>query len=119
MFDSTADDPLAGIHDHLGQLAGEDRSGWSGGARSDRVVELLRAAERLQAEVLRAIGEWDRTQAWSADGALSPVAWLADRAPVTGTVDGAPRPLVPVGPRARPAPLRAVDRPESRPRTWT
>ncbi len=76
-------DPLAGMHDQLGRLAGEDRSGWSAAARSERVLGLLEVAERLQAEVLREVGDWDRVAAWSEDGALSPVAWLTARAPVT------------------------------------
>ena len=77
------DDPVDGIHGLVGRLAGEDRSGWSGAARSERVLGLMEAAERLQAELLRAVGEWDRVAAWGEDGALSPVAWLAYRTPAT------------------------------------
>lgn len=63
--------------------AAEDRSGWSGAARSAEVVELLAAQERLQALVTAVVGEWDRDQAWALDGAASPVAWLAHRCPLT------------------------------------
>ncbi|MGA9595885.1 MAG: DUF222 domain-containing protein, partial [Acidimicrobiia bacterium] len=44
--------------------------------------------ERLDAEVLRLTGEWDRDRAWEIDGALSPRAWLTHRAPVTNTEAG-------------------------------
>ena len=77
------EDPVAGIGALVDRLAVEDRSGWPGAARSERVLGLLEVAERLQAEVLLAVGEWDRVAAWGQDGALSPVAWLTARAPVT------------------------------------
>ena len=60
-----------------------DRSGWSGAARSAEVVELLDARERLDALLFAAVGEWDRDKAWALDGSVSPVAWLAHRAPLT------------------------------------
>ena len=60
-----------------------DRSGWSGVARSEVVLELLAAQERLSALAMAVVGEWDAEQAWALDGALSPVAWLAHRAPLT------------------------------------
>jgi len=60
-----------------------DRSGWSGEARSEVVLELLAAQERLSALAMAVVGEWDAEQAWALDGALSPVAWLAHRAPLT------------------------------------
>ena len=63
--------------------AGVDRSGWSGAARSARLVELLEAQERLAALVQLETGEWDRDQCWAADDALSAVSWLLHRAPLT------------------------------------
>ncbi|MFA5885002.1 MAG: DUF222 domain-containing protein, partial [Acidimicrobiia bacterium] len=60
-----------------------DRSGWSGAARSAEVTELLAAQERLNALVIAVVGAWDADQAWALDGALSPVAWLAHRCPLT------------------------------------
>jgi len=60
-----------------------DRSGWSGEARSEVALELLAAQERLSALAMAVVGEWDAEQAWALDGALSPVAWLAHRAPLT------------------------------------
>ena len=81
--DELVDDPVAAIRALVGRLADEDRSDWSGAARSEGSSGLVQAAERLQAEVLRAVGEWDAISAWGEDGGVSPVAWLTARAPVT------------------------------------
>ena len=40
-------------------------------------------AERLQAEIIRSVGEWDARADWALDGALSPRSWLAHRAPIS------------------------------------
>jgi hypothetical protein len=83
MYELAESDPVERIRAALEQLGSEDRLAWSGPARSQRVVELLDVADALQAEVARAVAEWDRDSAWAADGALNPVSWLVDRAPVT------------------------------------
>jgi Domain of unknown function (DUF222)/HNH endonuclease len=67
----------------LSELAAEDRSGWSAPARSARLLELLQARERLEAETLRCLGEWDASRAWAEDGAWTPQAWLVHQAPMT------------------------------------
>jgi hypothetical protein len=72
------------------ELAGEDRSNWSGGARLARLVELRAVQERLDAEVLRAIGDCDAVDAWH-DDCLGAVSWLASKA---GLVPGAAARLV-------------------------
>jgi len=72
-----------GVREAVDAAAAVDRSGWSGAARSDDLVDLLAARERLDAVILVAAGAWDGEQAWALDGALSPVAWLAHRAPLT------------------------------------
>ncbi len=64
-------------------LASEDRTGWTGAAKSDRLQELLEVREQLDAEILCATGDWDRDRAWEIDGALSPRAWLAHRTPIS------------------------------------
>jgi hypothetical protein len=71
------------LRDAIDEVAAEDRAGWSSGARSRRLLDLLEARERLDAEVLRAVGEWDAVGAYAEDGACTPAAWLAFRAPVT------------------------------------
>jgi hypothetical protein len=96
MFDPDSDsfdpiDPVGLIREGLACLAGEDRSGWPAGVLSDLVVDLLAVRERLDAEVLRAVGRWDAISAWADDGALSGSGWLADRAELTR---GAARRLV-------------------------
>jgi len=67
----------------LARLAAEDRSSWSGSARSARLVELAEVVERAQAELVRCAAAWDAVGAWEEDGALSATSWLATRTPVT------------------------------------
>ena len=66
-------------------LAGEDRSGWTGSDRAALVLELGEVSERLEAERVRAVGEWDAVTAWVADGALSAASWLATATPISRT----------------------------------
>ena len=77
------DDPIEQIRLAVKDLDAEDRREWSGAARSDQLVELLEVAERLQAEIVRAVGEWDARADWALDGALSPRSWFTHRAPIT------------------------------------
>ncbi len=72
-------DPLKTIEQGLAGLAAEDRAGWPAVAKSERVTHLLALQERLNAEVLRLVGEWDRDHAWETDGSLSAAAWLEQR----------------------------------------
>ncbi len=51
MFVSDGSGPIDLVPEGLAHLAAEDRSGWSGAARSDRLVELEGFAERVDAEV--------------------------------------------------------------------
>ena len=77
------DDPIEQIRLAVKGLDAEDRREWSGAARSDQLVELLEMAERLQAAVVRSVGDWDARADWALDGALSPRTWLTHRAPIT------------------------------------
>ncbi len=72
-------DPIALMREAIERSATADRSRWSDNARSEYLVELLAAAERLQAEILRETAEWDARQAWAIDGALSAKSWVAHR----------------------------------------
>lgn len=76
-------DPLLGMQAVLAELAAEDRHGWTAGALSERVTELMDVRERLDAELLRLVAEWDRDRAWESDGSLSAGAWLEHRTPVS------------------------------------
>jgi hypothetical protein len=82
MFGSMTDQ-LTPLWDAVASVAGSDRSGLTAGARSDGLVGLLRVRERLDAAIFAFAGEWERDRSWELDGARSPVAWLAHRAPVT------------------------------------
>jgi hypothetical protein len=77
-------EPVGQIREALGELADDELGSCSAGARSERLVELLQVAERLQAEIVRTVETWDRQADWAVDGALSPRSWLTARAPVTG-----------------------------------
>jgi hypothetical protein len=78
------DDPIEQIRLAVKEMDAEDRREWSGAARSDQLVQLLEVAERLQAEIVRSVGEWDARADWALDGALSPRSWLTHRAPISG-----------------------------------
>jgi hypothetical protein len=70
---------VAGCIEHVfdvDALAGEDRSTWSGGARLARLVEVRAVQERLDAEVLRLVGDCDAVNAWD-EACLGAVSWLA------------------------------------------
>jgi len=81
-------DPVAAILVQLKELTGEDRAGWTGAARSDRVRELAALHDRVGAELLRTVGGWDGAKDWALDGQLSPQSWLAWQAPITKTHAG-------------------------------
>ena len=74
----------------VAELAAEDRSTWSCGARLARLVEVRRVQERLDAEVLRLIADCDAVDAWQID-CLGAVSWLASK---TSLVRGAAARLV-------------------------
>ena len=76
-------DPVAELRVGIKGLAAEERRGWSSLARSDRVLDVLGAAERLEAERVRAVAEWDAAGAWADDGATGPVPWLTHRFQMT------------------------------------
>jgi hypothetical protein len=80
MFAAVVLDPLAQIEDLLAAVASENRSTWPAAARSERVLELAHLADRVRAELLRAVGDWDAAGAWADDGAASGASWLGHRA---------------------------------------
>jgi hypothetical protein len=79
MFVSTPDDPVAEIRRLTGELAGERLAGQPGAVLSQRVVDLAGALERLEAELVRTVGQWDAVGAWAEEGAASAASWLATR----------------------------------------
>ena len=79
---TVARDPMTQIRTALAELSDRDRTDWTGDALSQDLVGMLKARERLDAEIIRTTAQWRRKRAWEADGALSPVAWLTYRAPI-------------------------------------
>jgi hypothetical protein len=79
MFASTLADPFAVIGELLADASAEQLAGSPGAALSARVVELAALAERVDAELVRTIAQWDAAGAWAEDGALSAASWLAHR----------------------------------------
>jgi hypothetical protein len=82
-WDLAASDPVARMHAALVDLGGEDHDHWHAGTLSTQMVALLEVRERLDAELARLAARWQQRRGWEADGALSPVAWLTHRAPVS------------------------------------
>lgn len=78
-------DPVFAAGAELGALAVEDRRGWTAAARASRVRDLAGLADRVNAELVRAVGDWDRGKDWALDGQLSAPTWLAWQAPMTKT----------------------------------
>ena len=81
-------DPAAEASVLLQQVAPEDRRGWSAAARSARVRALAELHDRVGAELLATVGDWDAGKDWALDGQLSAPTWLAWQTPVTKTVGG-------------------------------
>ena len=81
--DPRTPDPVAGLAEAVEAVASEPRDGWSNAARSAHLVELLGLRDRVEAEVLRALGEWDGAAAFAEEGAMSPVGWLTEHGPLT------------------------------------
>jgi hypothetical protein len=64
----------------LDEFAAEDLDDASAPAQSEIMLGLFAQAERLNAEVLRRAGPWERSGAWALDGAVTPTSWLRARA---------------------------------------
>jgi len=83
MFSSVVEvDPVEQIADGLRRLQAEDRSGWSGPARTDRAVGLTQVHGQLEALTGQVVGEWAAAGAWELDGshnATASLAWHAGR----------------------------------------
>lgn len=76
-------DPVDLIVEGCEKLAAEDRRGWSAAALGDRITAVAAARERLDAELLRLVGQWDAIGGWGSDGYTSARAWLTHNTPVT------------------------------------
>ena len=65
------------------ELASESRAGWPVAALSQRVVDLAGIAERNEADLMCALGQWDAQGCWAEDGALNGASWLAQHTPMS------------------------------------
>ncbi len=77
------DEAIETIARGIEQLGADHYRDWLPGSLSDRVRDLARLQERLEAEYVRCLAEWDHQRAWEVDGPLSPAGWLAHNTPVT------------------------------------
>jgi hypothetical protein len=77
-------DLLARMRADLAVVATEQRAGWSAAAQCDRVRELAELRDRVDAELVRAVAQWDGERGWELDG-RTPANWLAHHTPLTRT----------------------------------
>jgi hypothetical protein len=77
-------DPVDLILEGYEKLAAEDRRGWSTAALGDRIMAVAAARERLDAELVRLVGQWDAGGGWGDDGYASPIGWLTSNTPTNG-----------------------------------
>jgi hypothetical protein len=75
-------DALQRIRADLAAVAEESRAGWPAAAQTERVRELAEIRERIDAEIIRTVGQWDAEGCWADDGALSAASWLAEHTPM-------------------------------------
>jgi hypothetical protein len=77
--------PLDQLDEVACALQREDLTGLPGEALGDDLIDLRRQIERLEAEFLRRLRHFDRTQAYSATGALSAASWLRWKCKLAGS----------------------------------
>jgi|tagenome__1003787_1003787.scaffolds.fasta_scaffold20808695_2 hypothetical protein len=78
-----ASDAVESVRSGLAGLAAEDRRPWTRPAQTQRLLELRQLQERLDAEVMRCVGDWDAAAAWAESPGLGPKSWLASNARMT------------------------------------
>ena len=82
MFD--ADGRLARIAAAIDEVVAEELDASCAPPQSEVLLALLAQRERLDAEVVRRTGVWERAGEWSLDGAVTPASWLRSRARLDG-----------------------------------
>jgi hypothetical protein len=83
MFDSERTELIEQIRADMRRLATEDLDRRSNASLSAGLLERMALVEQMQAEVIRAAGQWNEAKAWKDDGALSGASWLARRTATT------------------------------------
>jgi len=78
------DGRLAGIGVAIDELAAEELDPACAPPQSEMLLGLLEHKNRLDAEILRRVGVWDRSGDWALEGAVTPGSWLRSRARLDG-----------------------------------
>ena len=81
---STFGAPLANLHAAIDECASEAVVGFSDAALAEDLLELRRAADRLEAEFARRLERFDRCRGFAAEGAISTASWLRHRCGLAG-----------------------------------
>jgi hypothetical protein len=81
---STFGSPLAHLHAAIDDCASEPVVGFSDAALVEDLLELRRAADRLEAEFARRLERLDRCRGFAAEGAISTASWLRHRCGLAG-----------------------------------
>jgi hypothetical protein len=79
-----ADGRLARIAAAIDEVVAEELDASCAPPQSEVLLALLAQRERLDAEVVRRAGVWERAGEWSLDGAVTPASWLRSRARLDG-----------------------------------
>ena len=76
--------PLASLHSAIDECAAEPVGQFSDAALAEDLLELRRAADRLEAEFARRLERFDRKRGFAAEGAISTASWLRHRCGLSG-----------------------------------
>jgi hypothetical protein len=80
----TISNPLAGLHAAIDECRAEPVAHFTDGALAEDLLELRRAADRLEAEFARRLERFDRSRGFAAEGAISTASWLRHRCGFSG-----------------------------------
>ena len=76
--------PLASLHAAIDECAAEPVGQFADAALAEDLLELRRAADRLEAEFARRLERFDRSRGFAAEGAISTASWLRHRCGFSG-----------------------------------
>jgi uncharacterized protein DUF222 len=79
-----ADGRLARLDELIEELAAEELDPACAPPQSEMLLGLLERKDRLDAEIVRRVGVWDRSGDWALEGAITPVSWLRSCARLDG-----------------------------------
>ena len=79
-----ADGRLARLAELIDELVAEELDSACAPPQSEMLLGLLGQTDRLDAEVVRRTGVWERAGDWALEGAVTPASWLRSRARLDG-----------------------------------